>query len=368
MIENKRFCDIKGIAEQTDLVPGLDFRLPQYRREVFLRFYEFHLKYQGHAGAVYYAIPHIFKELDLDPEEQLWFTFINGCSQNVLTTYLIFEKFPSLKNLDIKEFSTWYRTNYLKLGWDTDRRYIKNIFEDCIIKYKEVLRGRSQEDLFKELCSTDDKYENFRRTWDFVINNFYTFGRLATFSYLEYLKIAGLHLDCDTLFLSNISGSKSHRNGLCKVLGRDDLDWWKNEVNYADDTIAWLQSEGMKLLAEAEARFPHKDLSYFTLETTLCCYKSWHRPNRRYPNVYNDMFHDRIRYAEKKWRSKNKFQIFWDSREEVLPAYLRLESTPADPGFGKVKQNHYRTTGQVIMMDREWDDFTNDLNDYIRQR
>ena len=366
MTQIGRFSELNGIKEESDLVPGLDFRLPQYRREVFLRFYEFHLKYQGHAGAVYYAFPHLFDRLHMSMEEKLWFVFINGCSQNVITTYLLFTHNPCFDKLNLDELSSWFRIHYLKYGWDTDRRYVKNQFEECVVKYKEVIGDRTQVEFFSELCSSDDPYENFRRTWDFVINNFYSFGRLATFSYLEYLKIAGLNLDCDTLFLDNISGSKSHRNGLCKVLGRDDLDWWKNEVHYADDTIAWLELEGKKLLDEARARYPHKDLSYFTLETTLCCYKSWHRPNRRYPNVYNDMFYERIKHAEKTWG--RKFNIFWESREEALPGYLRLESTPADPGFSKLKQNHYRQTGQVIMMDREWDAFTNDLNDYIRQR
>lgn len=32
----------------------------------------------------------------------------------------------------------------------------------------------------------------------------------------------------------------------------------------------------------------------FTLESALCTYKSWHRPNRRYVNVYSDMLHGRI--------------------------------------------------------------------------
>jgi len=39
------FCELSGVKEESDLVPGLDFRLHEYRREVFLRFYEFHLKY-----------------------------------------------------------------------------------------------------------------------------------------------------------------------------------------------------------------------------------------------------------------------------------------------------------------------------------
>ena len=195
------------------------------------------------------------------------------------------------------------------------------------------------------------------------MNDFYTFGRLSTFSYLEYLRIAGVNIDCDSLFIYDISGSKSHRNGLCKVLGRDELDWNKNSLKYSKRVLQWLEVEGKQLLQEAAARIKHKDVSYFTLESTLCCYKGWHRKNRRYPNVYNDMFWDRIVYAEKKWR--RKLNIFRECREDCLPVHLLIENNPYDCGLKPPKQNHYRKYGQVIMMDREWDCFQNQYNDYI---
>lgn len=367
MTQLGRYCQINNIPEISDLKQGMDFRLPQYRREVFLRFYEFHLKYKAHAGAVYYVFPYLFEKLSMTTEQKLWFTFINGCSQNVITTYLIFEQFPDLDKLDLNKLSVWFRTNYLKLGWDTDRRYIKNQFEDCISKYIEFLSGRTQEQVFKVACKTQNKSHNFTEMWNLVINNFYSFGRLATFSYLEYLKIAGLNIDCNSLFLDDISGSKSHRNGLCKVLGRDDLDWHEKEVYYSPELILWLNQEAKILLQEAKQRFDHPDISYFTLETTLCCYKSWHRLNRRYPNVYNDMFYERIKYAESQWKNKS-FSLFWDSRKQFLPKHLRLEDNPADLGFNKPKMNHYRTTGQVIMMNKEWNCFNNDYNDYVELR
>lgn len=361
-----RYCELNNQEEIKDLQYGMDFRLPKYRREVFLRFYEFHLKHKAHAGAIYYVFPYLFDKLSLTQEQRYWFVFINGCSQNVITTYLIFEQFPDLHKLDIDKFSKWFRSNYDKLGWDTDRRYIKNVLEKCILSYKEVLAGRTQEELFNSICSSGDKYANFNKLWDYVINNFYTFGRLATFSYSEYLKIAGLNVDCNTLFLDDISGSKSHRNGLCKVLGRDDMDWWHNDVKYSTTFIQWLEKQGEELMNEARSRFDHPDLSYFTLETTLCCYKSWHRPNRRYPNVYNDMFYERIIYAYKKWGVKNKFDIFWDCRKESLPKHLLVEYNKKDLGVNPVKQNHYLKYGEVIMMDKEWDCFTNNYNDYIK--
>jgi hypothetical protein len=355
-----RYCELNNIQEVKDLSYGMDFRKPEYRREVFLRFYEFSLKYNAHAGAVYYVFKYLFNRLNMTTEQKLWFTFINGCSQNAVTTYLIYQQFPDLHSLDIKELRIWFRRHYAKLGWDTDRRYHKNVFEDCVKHYKEVLCGRTQEQMFRRVACSDDKFENFRNVWNYVSDNFYTFGRLSTFSYLEYLRIAGINLDCDSLFLDNISGSKSHRNGLCKVLGRDDLDWNKNDVKYDKQTIAWLTKEAEILLKEAEARINHEDVSYFTLETTLCCYKGWHRKNRRYPNVYNDMFRDRIEYAERQWNKK--FPIFWECRKECLPEYLRIEDNPNDCGLKAPKQNHYRNYGEVVMMDKEWDCFKNRFN------
>lgn len=360
-----RYCQINGIKEVKDLDIGMDFRRPEFRREVFLRFYEFHLKYSAHAGAIYYIFPFIFEKHKMTEEQKLWFTFINGCSQNVVTTYLIWRKFPDIENVNIDELSKYFRENYTRFGWDTDRRYVKNQFEDVVKMYIGLLGGQSQIQLFTPFLNSDNKYKNFDNLWSFIIDKFYLFGRLATFSYLEYLRLAGLYIDCSSLFLDDISGSKSHRNGLCKVLGRDDLDWYKNDVKYTDEILNWLKEEGALLLQEALGRFPHKDISYFTLETTLCCYKSWHRPNRRYPNVYNDMFYNRIKVAENNWNDKRPFVLFWDARKEALPKRLRLESNPKDYGVAPTKQNHYLNTGQVIMMDGDWECFENHYNNFI---
>ncbi len=364
-----RYCDINNQAEEKDLSYGMDFRLPKYRREVFLRFYEFHLKHKAHAGAVYYAFPYLFEKHDMDFEQKLWFTFLNGCSQNVITTYLLWKEFPDLHKLDLDRFSAYFRKHYEKFGWDTDRRYEKNKLEQCILSYKENLSGMKQQDFFREYASSSSNvHVNFRLLWNKIRADFKSFGRLATFSYTEYLKIVGLPIDCDTLFLDDISGSKSHRNGLCKVLGRDDLDWYNNDVKYSDEILEWLSKEADLLLQEAKERIKHPDISFYTLETTLCCYKSWHRKNRRYPNVYNDMFHDRIVYATKKWRDPKLFDIFWECRKASLPKHLLLECNPKDLGVNTIKQNHYRNTGQVIMMDKDWGCFTNDYNEYTKVR
>lgn len=356
-----RYCELNNLQEVTDLVAGLDFRLPQYRREVFLRFYEYHIKYKGHAGAVYYAFPYIFEQMNMTTEEKYWFCFINGCSQNVITTYIIFTHFPSLQELNLEQLLDWFYHNYKRFGWDTDRRYFKNSFIEDVKHYKALLNGNTQEHYFNTICNTDNPYTNFDNLWEVVLKQYKHFGRLSTFSYIEYLKIAGLNVDCSQLFLDDIKGSKSHRNALCKVLGRDDLDWHKeNQPEYTPELIEWLTKEGEQLLKEAKQRINDPDVSYFTLETTLCCFKGWFRVNRRYPNVYNDMFLDRIKYAEANWPELD-LTIFRKSRVKYLPNYLRIEDNPNDYGLCIKKQNHFRLTGEVIMMDKDYECFTNSL-------
>jgi Alpha-glutamyl/putrescinyl thymine pyrophosphorylase clade 2 len=356
------YCLRNGLQEVKDLQKGMDFRKPEYRREVFLNFYEFHCKYNAHPGAVYYAFPWLFNKYQMTMEQKLWFCFINGLSQNVITTMRLYSVCTDpLSDISRQVMFDYFRENYTKLGWDTDRRYVKNSFEKAVNHYINLLSGRSQEDYFLDLCTGSD-FANFDKVWDNVINKFYLFGRLSTFSYLEYLKIAGLPIDCSNLFLDDISGSKSHRNGLCKVLGRDDLDWTKdNPVKYSKEIINWLEVEAEKLLDEAKER--GINASYFTLESTFCCYKSWFRKNRRYPNVYNDLFYERILRDEKLFGRENK--LFRQLRQECLPLHLRVEDNIRDMGLCPQKQNHFRETGQVIMMDKDWQYFENDLNNFI---
>ena len=129
--------------------------------------------------------------------------------------------------------------------------------------------------------------------------------------------------------------------------------------------MGWLISAGEILLDDARQRINHPDVSYFTLESTLCCYKGWFKKNRRYPNCYVDMLYNRIKKAEEKWEGKEDFSDFWEARKKYLTSDLLLEYNPMDVGLKPAKQNHFRETGQVIMMQNEWSCFNNDYNDQI---
>ena len=357
-----------------ELVAGLDFRRPEYRREVFLRFYEFHTKYRSHPGGVYYLMPYFVKRGEWTPEQRLWFAFVNGNTLSPVTSYIIFQHFPVLAEIDIHELADWFKSPsvYARLSFGTDRRFHKKSFVESVACYQEQLGGKSQWDFFSAFCKEGEEHANFQRIWDKVQSSFLTFGRVSSYSYLEFLRIMGLDLDCDQLFLDDRAGSRSHRNGLCKVIGRDDLDWHSSNPGfdglYAEDVIDELETFGASLLSDAKARAAGKpwerDIGYFTLESALCNYMKWHRHASTYPNVYNDVLFERIQYAESQWFSPS-MDIFWEARAASLPPNLLMERNPRDAGNVPLKQNHYKQTGQVIMMERDWDCFQ---NDYGRRR
>ena len=219
-----RFCEERGLEEISDLKEGMDFRLPQYRREVFMRLYEFHLKYRSHPGLVYMIMPYLANKFNWTQEQKYWFAFINGCTQNPCTSWVIFNKFPDFEKITEDALEKWHRENWRRLDYDIDKRYSKGHFVENFANYKKHLGKMTQVQFFEEgLCYTDNKFENFYNVWDIVLKEFYLFGRLSTYSYLEYLKIMGLNIDCPELFLEDLNGSKSHRNGILKVCGLDNL-------------------------------------------------------------------------------------------------------------------------------------------------
>lgn len=371
----KRASEIFGFDEIKDLKVGMDFRSPQFRREVFLRFYEFHLKYRLHAGAVYQFLPHLAVHFDWGIEESLWFASINGMTQYPMTSLAIFEQIPvpPFTERQFHHFEDWFNKNWVFLPFDTDRRYQKR---DCIWAVWTVNEAVKKYGSLQEFYTGD-----FKTLWKRVRTELHSLGRLGAWSGLEFIKIASrgvLDFEFDDLMISDRSGSKSHRNGLCKVLGRDDLDWWDKgnpsfDGKYTKEQYAWLEEEGRLLLAEAKERFKGEgfigDVGYETLETALCCYKGWHRPNRRYPNVYIDMTYGRLLDTAHKNPGLD-LGPFWQARANYLPDNLRIECQPNHPQYNakplsRIIQNHYRLTGQVVMMDRDWPCFKNDFNDSL---
>jgi amino acid-DNA transferase-like protein len=361
---------------------GDDLRAAHLREEVFLRFWFFHLVLKAHPGCVYYVMPHLRKIYGWDDEQALWYAWLNGNTQNPITSLALFEHAPAgpTDEPGVERMLRFYDREFKRLAWDTDRRHWKSKLRPAVAAYQEALRSHcGNQARMWEVAASD----GFAGVWA-QATALYGFGRLSAFSFAEYLRIMGHGAPCDNLFLGDHDGSRSHRNGLALVAGRTDLirdsrmypGRVDERLTAAD--LGLLQHKANELVAAMEGRvagLPWEqqkliapDVGYFTLESALCTYKSWHKRNRRYPNVYNDMLYDRLKWYEARWpvnRTQQWTRPIWEARAASLPEWARLEQRPFDPGLSPVKQNHYLDTGQTVMMGHYWPALWSDLDDAI---
>lgn len=317
-----------------------DWRLPENRREIFQRSYTFSLAYKNFPGMVYSMLPAIADAFDLDEDGRAWLAWLNGNTQNVVTSMLLLEAAPS--PWEWRKAVTYYNDHFKALEWDTDRRHQKAKFGQATEQWVQGLIDRAETPATAWLSSSTDGHD----AWDEAINSPFM-GRISAWSYLEFARILLPFLpDVEDWYLKE-SSSRSHRNALCMLAGYDDAWGWdreQSEIPFMLDLLPGLHDLAEDLLTEAMERNDN-NASRLTLESALCTFKSWHKPDRRYPNVYADMMYQRIKKAEA--RFDRSLDLLWDIRRDTLPEFLRLEDQPNDPGLVSRKQNWFRETGEV---------------------
>lgn len=354
-----------------------DWRLPENRREAFQRFYSFHLKYRSHPGCVYYLLPAIADAYDLDEDGLAWLVWLNGNTQNVVTSLLLLEAAP--RPQDWAQAVAFWDDNFKALEWDTDRRHQKSKFGVATEQWWEQTGGAAAQQWLTSAEGGGDT------TWGYSLSQPYM-GRLSAWSMLEYARIlfGPVIPDMPTFLMQDKSGSQSHRNGAAFVAGYDSV-YWEADAPFLLGIVPEIEEFAEDLLREAQGRnlvedcdcpppyadcmhdpLPHPDVSRLTLESALCTYKSFSKENRRYPGVYNDMMYNRIRKAEARFPGED-FSLLWDTRRAYLPRYLRLEDNPNDPGLVPEKQNHYRSTGQIPVLGHEWPDMWSDFDQSVQE-
>jgi hypothetical protein len=324
----------------------LDWRLPENRREGFQRFYTHSLSHLSFPGMVYSMLPAIADAFRLDEDGRAWLAWLNGNTQNVVTSTLLLEAAP--RPQDWKDAVNFWNEHFKALEWDTDRRHQKSKFGVATEQWFLDYGYRPAADWEKVGA------RGWEHTWKHAKDQPYM-GRLSAWSMLEFARIllgADVVPDMGTWLLDDVSGSRSHRNGLAVIAGHDAWSW-PAEAPSMLGIVPDLEALADDLLAEARDRNPDDPIvSHLTIESALCTYKSHYKENRRYPNVYADMMYNRIRKAEV--RFGRRLELMWDIRQRTLPDYLRLEDNPRDPGLAPVKQNHFRETGEFIFLHREW--------------
>ena len=310
-----------------------DWRIPETKEAAFLAFYRFHLEHKSHPGMVYSFLPAIADVFELDDDQRAWLVWLNGNTQNAVTSLMLLEAAPHPKDW-FKAINFW-NDNFKKLEWDTDRRHQKSKFGEATEAW--FIGYGADPAVGWEVAGASE----WDATWKYAFNQPYM-GRLSSWSMIEYARILlGDRIpDSATWMLDDKSGSKSHRNGIAVVRGHDATYWDEGTPDMLG-IVGDLEDYADELLAQVD----HPDAGRLTMESALCTFKSWHKPNRRYPNVYADMMYNRIKKAEA--RFGRSFDLLWETRRKHLPEYLRLEDNPHDPGLSSIKQNWFLETGEV---------------------
>jgi hypothetical protein len=300
----------------------MDYRLKENRQIYNDKLYLLNLKYGIMPGLVYFYMPRLAALKSWHMEDKLWFAFINGMTQNPLTSMRIYREFPEVPvyPLERERFEEWFNESWAGLQFDTDRRHQKRDTVKAVETYAALVN---------EFGSQERMFSDFNHNWKFVRENYYGFGRLSTWSYLEYVMIMGLGTDASAFYFDELDGSRSHRNGALFLFGYDDQVSDKrtpqgkhDKYDNFEKMCGWLEEACSSTVERLKAVDPQS--SRFTFESQLCQFKN-HFFGRRYPGVYSDMAHERLKWYEDKHGADELTKLFYEMRED-LPAWLRAES------------------------------------------
>lgn len=323
-----------------------DYRQPENRREYFSKLYRMNLEHGVMPGLVYLYMPALADRFKWDAEQQLWFAFLNGLTQNPITSLRLFERLPGVPpaSAALAGFEAWFNESWESLQFDTDRRYQKKDTVPAIKAYAAVVeRYGSQAGMLSN--------STYSQLWNLVRNEYLSFGRLGAFSYLEYVHLNGYGADCDDLLFEDKAGSRSHRNGMLFLIGKDELVWDKRlhngqMGNYSNfkPMCKWLATGADAYLAEFKAEHPgQQHANRFTLESNLCTFKN-HFFGRRYPGVYADMAWERIQRADERGLQAHT-EVFKEIRAGLLPEWLRMECEKPNTQGLKTRGGFFPDTG-----------------------
>lgn len=329
--------NVASTTEQ-DITRHKDYRLLENRREWLVQWFASCVSI-GDIDPHIWGMQYLNKRYEHNIEEKLWFAWLFHTYQ--LPQCWVFKmEFPDEELASVERLTNWTNENYSRLTFQTDTKWSKGHLAAMYSSYAEWLAGRSQQESFTLMCRGSPE-ENFKTLWDLCTNKFHKFGRYTTWFYLQVLKhTCNIPVEPDNLYLSDYSGSKSHRNGLCYAAGKDE--WVGQRLTNAE--YMWLEGFGADVLKEARARFPSlaPQMDLFSLETCLCSAKKlWRTRDGRYAGYYLDrQSEDIVKTASKGW-SGIDWTPLWQMREETIP----LEFVPRYAQVDKQKMSLFLETG-----------------------
>jgi hypothetical protein len=313
-----------------------DYRLAKNRREGFLQWWVTSTA-AGDVDPSMWMMNYLNKRYEYSTEEKLWFAWLFH-TYLLPTTWVFKQEFPDEELASVERFTKYVDENYSRIRHEKDTKWSRGHLAAMYESYHSWVGDSTQEARFSSVC-TGTPAENFWVLWK-EFDQLWKFGRYTKFFILQtYKETCGIPLECPNLFLSDFSGSKSHRNGLCLAANKDE---WVG-LKLTTDEYNWLESFGKDLTVEAKSRWPEFEQSFdnFNLETVACSYKKlWRVANGRYIGYYNDRVAEQIRKAEGDGWFGVDWNVLWQCRQDCYGNLL-----PKDNSIDKVKMHRFLDRG-----------------------
>ncbi len=293
----------------------MDYRLKENRKQAFVDWFGWSLEIEDCDSALY-MLNYFFDRFEFNIEQKLWIAWIYGTTYNFPTAYIIWNEFPDMELVGLDRLEKWNNENYKRLRYQTDTKWNKGHLPSQFVSYKKWVNGRKQIDAFNDIL-TDDPFVNFQRLWD-EVNTWHKYGRYMSWFYIQTLKqTCGINVDIDNLWLGDYSGSRSHRNGLCFALGKDE--WVDKTLDKKQ--VEWMENKGSEILLEVREKYPSqsKKADYFAMETCLCSFKKLFRKrDGRYLGYYLDRQAKEIKQVEEDGWIGIDWNPLWQCRSELI--------------------------------------------------
>ena len=323
----------------------MDYRLQENRKEAFIRWYAWSLKYDDCDPAVW-TTNYLNKRYEHNDEQRLWFAWLYGNTYQLQTAWVLMNEFPDYELATVDRITQWNTANYKRLRYQTDTKWNKGHLPAMFESYQKFIGSGTQRDRMESFYASSEE-DTFDRLWDGVKSSLHKFGRYSTWFYLQHLKhTAGISVNPTSLMLDDYDGSRSHRNGLLYALGQEsDCDRRLSNVEYSN-----LEVHAKEILEESKRRFPDLagQIDFFTMETCLCSFKKLFRTHHgRYLGYYLDRQAQEIIQCEKDSWYGIDWDVLWQAREETID--LRLDHKR---GIDKERFSSFLNTGNLENL--EW--------------
>jgi len=327
----------------------MDYRLKQNRREAFIRWYAWSLKYDDCDPAVW-ATNYLNERYEHNDEERIWLAWLYGNTYQLPTAWVLKNEFPDYELADLGRITDWNSKNYKRLRYQTDTKWNKGHLPAMFESYQKFIGDGTQREKLESYYG-DNEEQNFTNLWNVLKGSLHKFGRYSTWFYMQHLKhTANIVVEPTSLMLDDYDGSRSHRNGLLYALGQeDDVDRKLTALEYGR-----LEANSRDILEEVRHRFPEvaSQVDYFTMETCLCSFKKIFRQKHgRYLSYYLDRQAEEIQVAEKDGWVGIEWDVLWDARNETID--LRLDRKQ---GIIKERFGDFLETGKMDGLDWMFDD------------